>query len=322
MESRACISSRFRSRQCEFLRLSNTLSKLDNSLIHPSGNDTSSSLSFTLSDEAKILFSKSLSFRLNPLNLSQIKCLITISTPSHIEFNKQIIRRDSRINYYYHHQQHYSSSSSGHHQSNNSVINNDIDLSISPSFVEFNMSTEGFGCLFLPSIAPQGSSSISHLCGAVNSASLGNASINDMNAGGGVGIGERSFPPSYGFTYSAWVSVQQFDNVTNNSCDNDIMKQSSYQQQQQQQQQQPKPQAVHLLTLVRGVQSVNDQLVFLRIYIHPLNHYLVVSTQERLLQPALSTGPFDPQVPIVVQRASVLDCNVHPKLHCWSPPIK
>nr|CAH8819280.1 unnamed protein product [Trichobilharzia regenti] len=272
----------------EFLRLSNTLSKLDNSLIHPSGNDTSSSLSFTLSDEAKILFSKSLSFRLNPLNLSQIKCLITISTPSHIEFNKQIIRRDSRINYYYHHQQHYSSSSSGHHQSNNSVINNDIDLSISPSFVEFNMSTEGFGCLFLPSIAPQGSSSISHLCGAVNSASLGNASINDMNAGGGVGIGERSFPPSYGFTYSAWVSVQQFDNVTNNSCDNDIMKQSSYQQQQQQQQQQPKPQAVHLLTLVRGVQSVNDQLVFLRIYIHPLNHYLVVSTQERLLQPGQS----------------------------------
>lgn len=45
------------------------------------------------------------------------------------------------------------------------------------------------------------------------------------------------------------------------------------------------PQAVHLLTLVRGVQSVNDQLVFLRIYIHPVNHYLVVSTQERLLQP-------------------------------------
>lgn len=86
--------------------------------------------------------------------------------------------------------------------------------------------------------------------------------------------GERSFPPSCGFTYSAWVSVSQFDSVTTNSYDIDSMKQSFQQ-----------PQAVHLLTLVRGVQSVNDQLVFLRIYIHPVNHYLVVSTQERLLQP-------------------------------------
>ncbi|KAK4474687.1 hypothetical protein MN116_001816 [Schistosoma mekongi] len=249
----------------EFLRLSDALSTLDASLVYPTENDLSNS-SFSLSDEAKVLLSKSLSFRLNPLTLCQIKCLIAMSTPSYVEFNKQIIRRDSRINY--------SSVRS------NSTMNSEIGLSISPSFVEFNMSTEGFGCLFLPSIAPQGSSSISRLCGAVNSSSnsAANSSINDMNAGGGVGPGERSFPPSGGFTYSAWVSVLQFDSVTNNSYDIDSMKQSFQQQ----------PQAVHLLTLVRGVQSVNDQLVFLRIYIHPLNHYLVVSTQERLLQPGQS----------------------------------
>ncbi|VDO61375.1 unnamed protein product [Schistosoma margrebowiei] len=218
---------------------------------------------FSLSDEAKILRSKSLSFRLNPLTLSQIKCLIAMSTPSYVEFNKQIIRCDSRINY--------SSVLSS------SPMNSEIGLSISPPFVEFNMSTEGFGCLFLPSIAPQGSSSVAHLCGAVSANSLGNSansSTNDMNAGGGVGPGERSFPPSCGFTYSAWVSVSQFDSVTTNSNDIDSTKQSFQQ-----------PQAVHLLTLVRGVQSVNDQLVFLRIYIHPINHYLVVSTHERLLQP-------------------------------------
>ncbi|TNN20222.1 WD repeat and FYVE domain-containing protein isoform 3 [Schistosoma japonicum] len=249
----------------EFLRLSDTLSTLDASLVYPTKNDLSNS-SFSLSDEAKVLLSKSLSFRLNPLTLCQIKCLIAMSTPLHVEFNKQIIRRDSRINY--------SSVRS------NSTMNSEIGLSISPSFVEFNMSTEGFGCLFLPSIAPQGSSSISRLCGAVNSSSnsAANSSMNEMNAGGGVGAGERSFPPSGGFTYSAWVSVSQFDSVTNNSYDIGSMKQSFQQQ----------PQAVHLLTLVRGVQSVNDQLVFLRIYIHPLNHYLVVSTQERLLQPGQS----------------------------------
>ena len=28
--------------------------------------------------------------------------------------------------------------------------------SITPAFVEFDMSAEGFGCLYLPSIAPQG----------------------------------------------------------------------------------------------------------------------------------------------------------------------
>ncbi|CAH8575671.1 unnamed protein product [Schistosoma turkestanicum] len=250
----------------EFLRLSDTLSKLDASLVYPTESNSLLNSSFSLSDEAKILLSKSLSFRLNPLTLSQIKCLITMSTPSHVEFNKQIIRRDSRINY--------------SQIRSNSTMNSEFGLSVSPPFVEFNMSTEGFGCLFLPSIAPQGSSSVAHLCGAVAANSPGNtanSSMNDVNAGGGVGSGERSFPPSCGFTYSAWVSVSQFDSVTNNSYDIDAMKQSFQQ-----------PQAVHLLTLVRGVQSVNDQLVFLRIYIHPVNHYLVVSTQERLLQPGQS----------------------------------
>ncbi|XP_018654969.1 beige/beach protein-related [Schistosoma mansoni] len=277
----------------EFLRLSDTLSELDASLIYPTENNNLSNSLFSLSDEAKILRSKSLSFRLNPLTLSQIKCLIAMSTPSHVEFNKQIIRRDSRINY--------SSVRSS------STMNSEIGLSISPPFVEFNMSTEGFGCLFLPSIAPQGSSSVAHLCGAVSANSSGNSansSLNDMNAGGGVGAGERSFPPSCGFTYSAWVSVSRFDNVTTNSYDIDSMKQPFQQ-----------PQAVHLLTLVRGVQSVNDQLVFLRIYIHPINHYLVVSTQERLLQPdQLTTIESDSNMKNAIGTGT---CAVFP---CGFPP--
>lgn len=65
-----------------------------------------------------------------------------------------------------------------------------------PSFVEFDMTPEGFGCLFLPSIAPQsvGGSSV------VTSA-LSNAEINVI---GGIGSGKLMKRSSLGPHYGVW----------------------------------------------------------------------------------------------------------------------
>ena len=60
-----------------------------------------------------------------------------------------------------------------------------------PAFVEFDMSAEGFGCLFLPSLAPHNFQSGSE---------IGNGSI----LGSGIGMGERVFP---GNCYVCFVGV-------------------------------------------------------------------------------------------------------------------
>ena len=54
-------------------------------------------------------------------------------------------------------------------------------------FIEFNMFVEGFGCIFLPSIAPQLSSPPSIV--AMGMVSVGN----DFNVNGGIGAGECLF---------------------------------------------------------------------------------------------------------------------------------
>jgi hypothetical protein len=64
-----------------------------------------------------------------------------------------------------------------------------------PPFVEFDMSAEGFGCLYLPSIAPQAP------------AIGGNAGVESGTTIGGIGTGERVFPPQTGLTYSTWFCV-------------------------------------------------------------------------------------------------------------------
>ena len=59
----------------------------------------------------------------------------------------------------------------------------DSKLNIGTSFVEFNMFVEGFGCLFLPSIAPQ-------LTTAPSIVAMGMVSVgNDLSVNGGVGTG-------------------------------------------------------------------------------------------------------------------------------------
>ncbi|XP_060096943.1 WD repeat- and FYVE domain-containing protein 4 [Heteronotia binoei] len=57
---------------------------------------------------------------------------------------------------------------------------------LAPSFVEFDMSSEGYGCLFLPTLATV----------------LGPNTENSIS--GGIGKGPRLFPPLDGLTFSSW----------------------------------------------------------------------------------------------------------------------
>lgn len=65
-----------------------------------------------------------------------------------------------------------------------------------PPFVEFDMTAEGFGCLYLPSVAPQAP------------AIGGNSNMESGTTIGGIGTGERAFPPQTGLTYSTWFCVR------------------------------------------------------------------------------------------------------------------
>ncbi|XP_056350777.1 WD repeat- and FYVE domain-containing protein 4 [Oenanthe melanoleuca] len=63
---------------------------------------------------------------------------------------------------------------------------------LAPSFVEFDMSMEGYGCLYLPTLATVMGSSA------------------DQSVSGGTGVGSRMFPPSSGLTLSCWFLVSKF----------------------------------------------------------------------------------------------------------------
>ena len=81
-----------------------------------------------------------------PVPLTRVKCLVSMTTP-----------RDVRLH----------------------------GASITPGFVEFDMSAEGFGCLYLPSIAPQGPPTPS----VVGAGMIGGS---DPGVVGGIGSGEYS----------------------------------------------------------------------------------------------------------------------------------
>ncbi|KAG9341100.1 hypothetical protein JZ751_019854 [Albula glossodonta] len=68
-------------------------------------------------------------------------------------------------------------------------------LSVSPSFVEFDMSDSGYGCLFLPSLA------------TVKGVSA------DSIPTGGIGYDCRGFPPSAGLTFSCWFLISRFSSA-------------------------------------------------------------------------------------------------------------
>lgn len=114
-----------------------------------------------------------------------------------------------------------------------------------PPFVEMDMSSEGFGCLYLPSIAPQAPSIGSSLDGSVI---------------GGIGSGDRVFPPQTGLSYSSWFCVDKFSDPRTD------------------------PHCVRLLTLVRTVNAPReDNLVCLTVLLSARDKAIIVSTQETLV---------------------------------------
>ncbi|XP_012889189.1 PREDICTED: WD repeat- and FYVE domain-containing protein 4 isoform X4 [Dipodomys ordii] len=68
---------------------------------------------------------------------------------------------------------------------------------LAPSFVEFDMSVEGYGCLFIPTL----------------STVMGTST--EYSVSGGIGTGaSRSFPPPGGLTFSCWFLISQQATVT------------------------------------------------------------------------------------------------------------
>uniref|UniRef100_H2MQV2 WD repeat and FYVE domain containing 3 n=1 Tax=Oryzias latipes TaxID=8090 RepID=H2MQV2_ORYLA len=118
-----------------------------------------------------------------------------------------------------------------------------------PAFVEFDMSLEGFGCLFLPSLAP-------------HNAPTNNANTSGVSDGAvlsGMGTGERLFPPPSGLSYSTWFCVERFSSA-------------------------PQAHPVRLLTMVRRATSSEQHYVCLAVALSTKDRLLTVSTKEELLQ--------------------------------------
>ncbi|ESO89055.1 hypothetical protein LOTGIDRAFT_154132 [Lottia gigantea] len=159
--------------------------------------------------------------------LTRVKCLVSMTTP-----------RDARMH----------------------------GATVTPAFVEFDMSAEGFACLYLPSIAPQGPPTPSVVGGVVGTS--------DPIVYGGVGSGERVFPPPSGLTYSSWFCVDKFSNPTLDAH------------------------PVRLLTVVRNIQGRDENLICLSVYLTSKDNALVVSTQETYM-PTSVTGTEQEQEPVL-----------------------
>lgn len=120
-----------------------------------------------------------------------------------------------------------------------------------PPFVEFDMTAEGFGCLYLPSISPQ-----APVMG-------GGQSMEAGTTVGGIGSGERVFPPQTGLTYSTWFCVDKFSDPRTD------------------------PHCVRLLTVTRIVNNLReDNVVCLSILLSARDKAIIVSTQETHLPPS------------------------------------
>uniref|UniRef100_A0A8C5UPU8 WD repeat and FYVE domain containing 3 n=1 Tax=Microcebus murinus TaxID=30608 RepID=A0A8C5UPU8_MICMU len=121
--------------------------------------------------------------------------------------------------------------------------------SVTPAFVEFDTSLEGFGCLFLPSLAP-------HNAPTNNAVTTGLA---DGAVVSGIGSGERLFPPPSGLSYSSWFCIEHFSSPPNNH-------------------------PVRLLTVVRRANSSEQHYVCLAVVLSAKDRSLIISTKEELLQ--------------------------------------
>ncbi|KAL2720725.1 WD repeat and FYVE domain-containing protein 3-like isoform X1 [Vespula squamosa] len=124
-----------------------------------------------------------------------------------------------------------------------------------PPFVELDMSAEGFACLYLPSIAPQSTTPPTVVTA-------------DNSVLGGIGSGDRLFPPQTGLTYSTWICIDKFSDPRTD------------------------PHCVRLLTLVRTPQSSRD-LICLIAVLSARDKAIIVSTQETAMPQ--NAGEWEPE---------------------------
>lgn len=125
-----------------------------------------------------------------------------------------------------------------------------------PPFVELDMSAEGFACLYLPSVAPQSTTPPTVVTA-------------DNSVLGGIGSGDRLFPPQTGLTFSTWICVDKFSDPRTD------------------------PHCVRLLTLVRSPQSSRD-LICLTAVLSARDKAIIVSTHETPLPQ--NVGEWEPEV--------------------------
>lgn len=158
-------------------------------------------------------------------------------------------------------------------------------IHLAPPFVEFDMSPEGFSCLFLPSISPlsmgggnTGPTSI--LTGAISGDGPPQVAVN-----GGIGTGERPFPPQSGLSFLTWICVEKFSMHGDSDAHN-----------------------VRLLTILRGSSS-GQEFACLQIQIGARDKALLVSTQET---PIFGDGDLQ-------QPSGPLSFDADFNLRVWSP---
>ena len=75
-----------------------------------------------------------------------------------------------------------------------------MGMNCNPSFVEFDLSIDGFGCLFLPSVFP---------LSIDRTVTTGGQTTTISTTTGIGGRGERPFPPSNGLTFSSWILISK-----------------------------------------------------------------------------------------------------------------
>ncbi|XP_076980769.1 WD repeat- and FYVE domain-containing protein 4 isoform X3 [Tamandua tetradactyla] len=126
---------------------------------------------------------------------------------------------------------------------------------LAPSFVEFEMTMDGYGCLFIPTLS------------TVMGASA------EYSVSGGIGTGApRMFPPPGGLTFSCWFLLSRPGAVS-------------------------KGHPLRFLTLVRHLSRTDQAFVCFSVSFCPDSLSLVVSTEEKELQPLDVMEPEDDAEP-------------------------
>ncbi|RWS13484.1 WD repeat and FYVE domain-containing protein 3-like protein [Dinothrombium tinctorium] len=160
-----------------------------------------------------------------------------------------------------------------------------------PPFVEFDMSQEGFSCLFLPSIAPSSSSGFSGgatniLAGAITGGESVSLTGNNGGVNGGIGTGERTFPPQNGLTFLTWICVEKFSSLSEEAHN------------------------TRLLIILRGSAS-GQEYSCLQIQISARDKALLISTQET---PIFGDGD-------LLQPSAPISMDSDHNLRIWSPEL-